>query len=78
MVVRKFDFIQFRLCLFEIGKNVLTGRSVFPAQLMNHVQSGLDLLQLVGGIAQAVPGVPDLLRRVLHLIHKVGYPIMKL
>ena len=44
---------------------------------MNDVQPGLDLFQLVGGIAQAVPGVPNLLGGVLNLIHEVGHPLMQ-
>ena len=35
----------------EDRRNILAGRAVFPAQLVNDVQPGLDLFQLVGGIA---------------------------
>ena len=51
MVVGKFDVVQLFSRAVQIGQDVLAGRAVFPAQLVNHVQPGLDLFQLVGGIA---------------------------
>ena len=44
---------------------------------MNHIQPGLDLFQLVGGIAQIVPGTPNLLRRVLNLVHEIRHPVVE-
>ena len=43
---------------------------------MDHIQPRFDLLQLVGGIAQVIPGVPNLLGNILHLVHQVRHPVM--
>ena len=51
MVVGKFDVVQLFSRAVQIRKDILTGRAVLPAQLVNDVQPGLDLFQLVGGIA---------------------------
>ena len=76
MIIGKLNFVQFPFCLLQVGQNVLTGNAIFPAQLMNHVQPGLNLLQFIRRIVQAVPGIPYLFRRILNLIHEVRHPVV--
>ena len=51
MVVGELDIVQLFSRAVQIRKDILAGRAVLPAQLVNDVQPGLDLFQLVGGIA---------------------------
>ena len=77
MIVGKFDLVKFLFRLVQIFQNIRTGNAVLPAQLMDHIKPGFDLLQLVGRVSKIVPGIPDFLRQILHLVHKVCHPLME-
>ena len=68
-IVGKFNFIQLLLGLGEIIQNVLAGGAVFPPEAVNHIQAGLNRLQLLPGIGKVRPPVPQLLRHILNLVH---------
>ena len=51
MVVGKFDIIQFLFGFLQILQNIRTGNAVLAAKFMDHIQTGFDLLQFIGGIA---------------------------
>ena len=69
MVVGEFDLVQLFFRALQIVQDILAGGAVFLAQAMDDIQAGLQLLQLVGGVAQLLPGVSGLLGHILHLVH---------
>ena len=76
-VIGKFDLVQVLLCLVQIIQNVGAGGAVLPAEPVNGIQPGLDLLQLLGGVGKGVLLVPKLLCGVLDLIHQVRHPLVE-
>ena len=77
MVIGKLDIIQLLFGFLQIFQNVPTGGAVLSAELVNHIQPGLDLLQLIRAVAQLIPGIPNLLGDILHLIFQVIDPIVE-
>ena len=78
MIVGKFDIVQFLLGSFQVSQNIVAGNTVLTAQAVDHIQPGFDLLQLIGAVCQSVPGIPNTLGSVLHLIHQIRDPFMEL
>ena len=77
MIIGKLDIIQLLFGFFQIFQNIPTGGAVLSAELVNHIQPGLDLLQLIRAVAQLIPGIPNLLGDILHLIFQVIDPIVE-
>ena len=69
MIIRKLDFIQFTFCVFQIFKNICTSSAILTAQSVYDIQTGFNIFQFLRRIGETVPGIPDSIRRILHLIH---------
>ena len=78
MVIGKFDPVQLLLRPFQVSEDILAAGAVFPAEPVDGVEPRLDLLQLLGGVGEGVPAVPEPLGGVLDLIHQILHPLMQL
>ena len=45
---------------------------------MDHIQTGLDLIQFIAGIGQLILHIPGQFRSILDLVHKVSHFFMQL
>ena len=77
MIIGKLNIVQFFPGLFQVVQDIGTGHTVFLAKPVNDIQTGLNLLQLIGRVAEVISAVLHLFGHISHLIHQIGNTIVE-